>query len=59
MSERIVGFISEYDDGTYSIWGVELAPEDEEAIEKILLKYQSDGVSVRGSIDDISFKDVF
>lgn len=48
MNERLVGFVHRYEDGTYSLWGVDLAPEDEEAISEILSKYQNEGVSVRG-----------
>lgn len=53
-NERLVGFVHRYEDGTYSLWGVDLAPEDEEAINEILLKYQNEGVSVRGDADSIS-----
>ena len=53
-NERLVGFVHRYEDGTYSLWGVDLASEDEEAISEILSKYQDEGVSVRGDADSIS-----
>lgn len=44
---NLVGFIHQYGENDFSIWGVQLSAEDEEAIEAILDKYRANGCSVR------------
>lgn len=46
---NLVGFIHQYGENDFSIWGVQLSEEDKNAISSILEKYQTSGISVRGS----------
>ena len=54
---RIIGFIVEYPDKSYSLNTVDLSDLDERKISEILYNYLNDGVSVRGD-EDISLSDV-
>lgn len=54
---RIIGFIVEYPDKSYSLNTVDLSDLDECKISEILYNYLNDGVSVRGD-EDISLSDV-
>ena len=56
--EGIIGTIYKHDDGTYSIWVGNLSKEDESKISEILSKYETEGMSVRGNLDDISIGEV-
>lgn len=47
---HLVGFIHQYGKDDFSIWGVTLSEEYEEAIMKILQKYEAEGISVRGDL---------
>jgi hypothetical protein len=48
---KLVGFIHQYGDNDFSLWGVQLTEEDEMAIEEILDKYRDRGISVRGDAE--------
>lgn len=54
---RIIGFIVEYPDKSYSLNAVDLSDLDERKISEILYNYLDNGVSVRGD-KDISLSDV-
>lgn len=45
----LVGFVHQYGENDFSLWGVQLTEEDERAISTILQKYEARGVSVRGN----------
>ena len=47
---HLVGFIHQYGENDFSIWGVQLSEEDESAIMEILQKYEAKGISVRGDL---------
>ena len=47
---ELIGFIYEHGNDDKSIHIVELSEEDRNTIEKILLKYEAEGSSVRGGI---------
>lgn len=47
---KLVGFIHRYGANDFSIWNVQLSDEDKESIEAILAKYETEGFSVRGSL---------
>ena len=55
---KLMGFIYKHLDGTYSLWGTDISEEDAQAIGGILDKYQSEGCSVRGNLDDLNLTDV-
>lgn len=51
---RIYGVIFSHGDGDYGLWnGIRLSEQDENAIQAILRKYDTQGVSVRGTMDEI------
>lgn len=51
---RISGVIFSHGGGTYGLWnGIRLSEQDENAIQAILSKYDTQGVSVRGTMDEI------
>ena len=47
---ELIGFIYEHGNDDKSIHIVELSEEDRKTIEEILLKYETEGFSVRGGI---------
>ncbi len=53
----LVGFVHQYVENDFSLWGVQLSEGDERAINEILQKYEARGVSIRGdatiSIEEI------
>lgn len=53
----LVGFVHQYGENDFSLWGVQLSEGDERAINEILQKYEARGVSIRGdttiSIEEI------
>lgn len=55
---NLVGFVHQYGANDYSIWNVQLSTEDEKAINTILEKYQTQGLSVRGN-SEIKIKEAF
>ena len=55
---NLVGFIHQYGNDDFSIWNVQLSAEDEKAINAILEKYQTQGLSVRGN-SEIKLKEAF
>ena len=55
---NLVGFIHQYGNDDFSIWNVQLSAEDENAINAILEKYQTQGLSVRGN-SEIKIKEAF
>ena len=54
----IIGIIEQYEDKTYSLTSVDFSEEDQEALQAILDKYETDGYSVRGSIDELQLTDI-
>ena len=46
---KLVGFVHQYGEDDFSMWNVQLSEEDEEAIHKILAKYEANGYSIRGN----------
>lgn len=58
MEAKIAGIITQYEDNTFGIWSGELSVEDAIAINDILKKYQTEGCSVRGSLDELNLADV-
>lgn len=46
--EGLVGFVFKYFHDDYSIWQVNLSPEDKAEINAILEKYETEGFNVRG-----------
>ena len=55
---KLVGFVYQHEDGTFSICSSDLNPEDETVIQSILIKYETDGTSVRGDKEELSLSDV-
>ena len=55
---NLVGFVHQYGATDFSIWNVQLSAEDEKAINAILEKYQTQGLSVRGN-SEIKIKEAF
>ena len=55
---NLVGFVHQYGANDYSIWNVQLSTEDKKAINTILEKYQTQGLSVRGN-SEIKLKEAF
>lgn len=55
---NLVGFIHQYGADDLSIWSVQLSAEDEQAINAILEKYQTQGFSVRGN-SQMTLEEVF
>lgn len=54
MDVRIIGIMSEYDDGTVGYWdGFYLTEEEQNAILDILSKHDTEGCSVRGNLEEI------
>ena len=54
MDVKIIGIMSEYNDGTVGYWdGFSLTKEEQNAIWDILSKHDTEGCSVRGKLDDI------
>ena len=54
MDVRIIGIMSEYDDGTVGYWdGFYLTEEEQNAILDILSKHDTEGYSVRGNLEEI------
>lgn len=54
---KLIGFIMEYPDNSYSLNILDLTNADENTISEILYKYVNDGVSIRGD-KDISLSDI-
>ena len=54
---KIIGFIMEYSDGSYSLNVTNLTVADENKISEILYDYTNDGISIRGD-KDISLSDI-
>jgi hypothetical protein len=54
---KLIGFIMEYPDNSYSLCVTDLTPTDENKISEILYDYIDYGVSVRGD-KNISLSDV-
>ena len=54
-SPNFVGFIFEHNIDDLSLWLINLSEEDRQAIEEILMKYVTDGFSIRG---DITYKGI-
>lgn len=51
---KIYGIIFSHSAGDYGLWdGIRLSEQDENAIQAILSKYDTQGVSVRGTMDEI------
>ena len=57
--EKVVGLITSYEDGTVAVHNVEFTQEEQEILQGIIRKHETDGCSVRGSIDEIELKEVF
>ena len=55
---NLVGFIHQYGENDFSIWNVQLSAEDKKAINVILEKYQTQGLSVRGN-SELTIKEAF
>lgn len=55
---KITGILFEHGDDDYSLWeGFTLTKEDEDAIAKIISKYDTQGCSVRGTYNQIIKED--
>lgn len=54
---KLIGFIMEYPDNSYSLNILDLTNADENTISEILYNYVNDGVSIRGN-KDISLSDI-
>lgn len=54
MEPKIVGIMFEHSDKTVSYWdGFSLAENDQKIIGTVLSKYDTEGCSVRGTLDDV------
>lgn len=54
---RIAGIIFEHGKNDYGLWeGFNLSKEDENAIQQILMKYDTEGCSTRGTMKEISME---
>ena len=54
----LCGFVYQHGEKDFSAWQVELSDEDREKIEEILMKYDTEGCSVR-NVYDSKFNEVF
>ena len=55
MEPRICAIIFEHGNDDYGIWeGFHLSEEDENAIQQILMKYETEGCSLRGTRKEIA-----
>ena len=54
---KLIGFIMEYPDNSYSLYVTDLMPADENKISEILYDYIDNGISIRGD-KDISLSDI-
>lgn len=55
METRIFAIIFEHGTDDYGIWeGFHLSKEDENAIQAILMKYETEGCSLRGTRKEIA-----
>ena len=46
--DKLIGFIWQHGDDDYSTWKVELSDEDMAAVMDVLVRYETEGYSVRG-----------
>lgn len=54
MEPKIVGIMFEHSDKTVSYWdGFSLTDDDQETIGAVLSKYNTEGYSVRGTLNDV------
>lgn len=54
MDVRIKGILFEHDDGTIGYWdGFYLTEQEENKIQEILARHDTEGYSVRGNIEDV------
>ena len=54
MEPKIVGIVFEHSDKTVSCWdGFNLTDDDQETIGVVLLKHETEGYSVRGTLNDV------
>lgn len=54
MNIRIKGIMFEHDDGTASYWdGFYLTEQEENEIQEILMRHDTEGCSVRGNLEDV------
>lgn len=54
MEPKIVGIMFEHSDKTVSYWdGFGLTYDDQETIVTVLSKYNTEGYSVRGTLNDV------